>query len=73
MLDRLEIFLHILAGPPPDLRALSNKIEKPKKVAGLKKGPIFIFNSESNIRVYLILSNIYKILYISFHDKLNLS
>ena len=53
MPDKLEIFLHILAGRPRALRALSNKIEKPKKVAGLRKGHIFIFISESNTRVFL--------------------
>ena len=70
MPDRLEIFLHIQAGRLRALRALSNKIEKPKKVAALRKGPIFISNSE--IRVFLFFfSNIYKILYILFHAKLN--
>ena len=69
MPDRLEIFLHTQAGRLRALRALSNKIEKPKKVAALRKGPIFKSNSE--IRVFLFFSNIYKILYILFHAKLN--
>ena len=52
MPDRLEIFLHIQAGRLRALRALSNKIEKLKKVAALRKGPIFKSNSEINIRVF---------------------